>query len=544
MMKTTRRRFLAAAAALPLVGLLGRTQAAGFPNDGSPLGNNLAWLNYWTSAWPFVDLMKISRPWQSQRPDGGDAGALDLDARGWVRSLAPNQWANTAVYTFPSSHPLGQHVLLYDGQGTFQFPGNTVVSQASGRVVVDVQTPRRPIVVQLTATNPVNPARNIRLILPGCEATYQAQVFHPLFLDRLALFRVLRFKDWMRTDGSIVTNWNDRARVDDATQGDVRGVAPEYIVQLCNRLHADAWLCIPHAADDGYVGSLAALVRDQMDPTLKIYLEYSNETWNGAAAYYPQTHYASQQGLALGLSTDPNQAGLRFHARRAVEIFAIWEQAFGGRSRLVRVLSAQFGNPWTGQQVVSWQNAYQHADALAVAPYFGGRLGQPQNAATTRLMSVDQLLDACVATIRDSTNGLAAAMAMNKTTADARGLQLVAYEAGNELVGSGPAADDDQLNALFLAAQRHPRMRDVYRELFDMWRGMGGGMLVNFNDVRWPTKYGASSLLEEQDQDPSTAPKYLAARDYVGTTAPGPLPTPINQRYRVYIPVNPRTHSP
>lgn len=41
----------------------------------------------------------------------------------------------------------------------------------------------------------------------------------------------------------------------------------------------DIWINIPHAADDEYVTNLAKLIKDKLDPSLKVYVEYSNEVW-------------------------------------------------------------------------------------------------------------------------------------------------------------------------------------------------------------------------------------------------------------------------
>ena len=57
--------------------------------------------------------------------------------------------------------------------------------------------------------------------------------------------------------------------------------------------------------------------------------------------------------VSMGLSGNPFQAGLYYYAKRSMEIFDIWRSQFkaaGGddnAERVIRVLSAQFSNPWT-----------------------------------------------------------------------------------------------------------------------------------------------------------------------------------------------------
>ncbi|MBK6374693.1 MAG: hypothetical protein IPF67_16600 [Saprospiraceae bacterium] len=39
----------------------------------------------------------------------------------------------------------------------------------------------------------------------------------------------------------------------------------------------DPWICIPHLADDEYIIQLAKYLNANLDPSLKLHLEYSNE---------------------------------------------------------------------------------------------------------------------------------------------------------------------------------------------------------------------------------------------------------------------------
>lgn len=115
---------------------------------------------------------------------------------------------------------------------------------------------------------------------------------------------------------------------------------------------------------------------------LQIYIEYSNEVWNGL---FPQAAYASAQGLRLGLSTSSTTARYRFYSQRSVEIFSIWKSVFVDSSvKLNNVLSTQTTVSSVTQEILSWKNAYQQASFLGVAPYFDcNGLGSSSKAATT-----------------------------------------------------------------------------------------------------------------------------------------------------------------
>ena len=484
-------------------------------SSNSPLGINLNGIDDWTTEWPFVDAFKISRPWISQHKDSawGQGGPLHLTPSGGIASLDQDQYADTVMFDDGAGHyPGGQYVLLYNGQGTINFLFNSasVVSQKPGRMVLNVVPQASGIFMRLLATDPNNPVRNIRLIMPGFENTYKTQPFHPLFLQRLSKFKTIRFMDWMKTNNSTISKWTERPTLNSVTFAD-KGVALETMINLANTLHANPWFNIPHLATDDYVSKFAAMVRDRLDPSLKAHIEYSNEVWNGG---FSQANYAQQKGLALGLDQNGFTAGLRYYSQRAVEVFKIWSQVFGGKGRLVRVLASQAVNPWTGQQVMTWKSAYNYADAYAIAPYFSGNnLTDPAQVDTTLQMSEDQIIDNILNQID---NGIKQYVTDNYTQANQYGLKLFAYEGGAGLESSGmPADKEPQVTALFEAVNRNPRMRDVYAKYLNMWQASGGKLLNQFVDVSKFSKYGSWGALEYQDQDPNTSPKYLGLMDFI-----------------------------
>jgi hypothetical protein len=166
-------------------------------------------------------------------------------------------------------------------------------------------------------------------------------------------------------------------------------VPVEVMVDLANRLGADPWFTMPHLADDDFVRQLATVVRDRLDPSLRAWVEYSNEVWNGMFA---QVGWARDQGLAAGLGPSDFEAQLRFYSRRAVQVFALWEEVFGGTTRLVRAMASQAANSWVSEQVLGLEGAAGPSDALAIAPYIGGYLGGPSEQARVAAMSVDDLV--------------------------------------------------------------------------------------------------------------------------------------------------------
>src|SRR5947207_13917735 len=181
------------------------------------------------------------------------------------------------------------------------------------------------------------------------------------------------------------THWAERPTVDEA-QWSVRGVPVEVMVELANTVHANPWFNIPHLADDDYVRNFAHTVALQLDPSLTVYVEHSNEVWNGQ---YPQHAYAVQQGFALGLSTIPNEAAIRYHALRSRQIFDIFQQELPP-GRLVRVLGSFVSSTAVTNTALTFADTPAHLDPIAIAPYFGIL---PNDLARVRAMTPQQLMN-------------------------------------------------------------------------------------------------------------------------------------------------------
>ncbi len=483
-------------------------------HETSPIGSNVGSVHYYSRGWSFVDVFKQSAPWIPQQVQGGPwntQAVLQLRPDGYPASLASGQAAGTLMCRSLEGHyPAGTYTCRYDGDGDLWFGlDGRIVAQQPGGYTVQVDTPTSSgIWMKIVRTNPSDPIRNIRVIMPGFADHAKMQPFHPEFLERLRRYPVLRLMDWQRTNETTLSTWSARTTPQSSTQDDSRGVALEYQIQLANTLGVDAWFCIPHLADDAFVTQFATMVRDRLDPSLKAYIEYSNECWNST---YAQSQYCRVQGQALALSTNPFQAQLRFYARRSVEIFGIWSSVFGSNARLVRVLAGQSANPWTGQQILDWQGASASADAYATAPYFGNPLGDPATQATVEQWSVQQVVDWCAGAMTT----IRATMTTNATNAAARNVELIAYEGGQHLVGWGGAENNTTLMNLFIATNRDPRMAALYQQYFDAWKAAGGRLFVNFIDMGAYSKWGSWGILEHEEQTRHAVPKHSAVMRFI-----------------------------
>lgn len=483
----------------------------------APLGTNIARIDEWSGEYPFLNVFRQSRQWFSGTwTTWQDTRTLPLDADGWVTALQPDQQAKATMYWGQGiRYPSGRYVVTFDGRGTILYsPNARLVDGGDNRHVLDVDSTRGGIGLYLTATDPTNYVKNIVVTPPLPTPAPAGEIFHPTFVDRIKAYKTLRFENWQVTDGQWRVGygnpqrvWSDRPTPNKAQWTQTHGVPLEVCCALANKLGVDAWFCVPHRAEDSYVQSLAQFLVQQLSPGLKIYLEYTNEAWNGI---YDQAAYCREQGVALNLSDqgDPFQAQQRFYAKRATEIFKLCEPIIP-RDRFVRVLSTQ--TPWVSEQELAFRDTAAHVDALAMAPYFNFR---PDEQSTVPGMSLDQLFAAINTVLLPRVK---TATQSQIPVAAKYGLPVIAYEGGQHLVGLGPWANDSGVNDLYNAANRDPRMGAVYRQWLQDWNAAGGRLLMHFVNCGAYTAgpSGRFGTLEYMEQPRAEAPKYDALQSWI-----------------------------
>ena len=496
---------------LTAVALSAVAQAA--PVAQPRLGMNLAGPADWMTELPFVDVFRTSRQWISQRQGAGwgKGPELAIDELGWVKQLESGCYAESMLCTIQGGHyPAGVYTVLYEGEGKLACGNNAKVKEsAPGRMLIDVDASKGGFSLQIRETNPQNYVRNIRVVMPGFEKNFEKEPFHPVFLKQWKGFACFRFMDWMHTNGSEIRTWAERPTLQHATFSK-RGVALEWMIDLCNRQKADAWFCMPHLADDDFVRRFAQMVKERLDPSLKIYIEYSNEVWNGQ---FVQCRYAGEQGVALGLGPKerPWEAGWAYTAKRSLEIFAVWESVFGGHERFVRVIPTQSANSGVTKGILRYPEVAKHADALAIAPYMGYSIGRGKTAdlgERMKMWTVEQMLADFEQTAFAE---CLKHMRMNKELADQYGLKLIAYEGGQHMVAfMKDQATVQAVSATMHACNRHPRMGELYTQYYDEWAKVGGDLFAVFSSIGAYSNHGAWGLAEYYDSPPAAYPKLEA----------------------------------
>ena len=194
-------------------------------------------------------------------------------------------------------------------------------------------------------------------------------------------------------------------------------------------------------------------------------------------------------GKQLGLSSNEFEAQLRYYSQRTTEVLKIWEDVFANqKSRVIGVYAAQAANPWTSSTVLEWKDARRYADVLAIAPYFGNALGDPERQHEVAGWSVDHVMQDLAQEVETGNRTIIESQA---AVARATGVRLVAYEGGQHLAGYAGSENNPQLERLFLAANRHPRMKNIYLAHLKHWRAAGGDLYVLYNSMSVYSKWGS-----------------------------------------------------
>jgi len=505
------------------------------------MGINMSANHYYATQWLFVDIMKTAMPWVTQNNHtvfGGEnlwnTDVLDQipqDDNGYPLELpyeiagseAP-QVVTTLLFRVAGNYPAGIYTIYYEGEGDLYIGYDAhVIHEEPGKILAEVTPSSSGILMKIMRSVAGNHIRNIRVIMPGFEDTYEEQVFHPLFLERFKDLNAIRFMDLARTNHNPVSTWEERTTPSFYTQGDERGIALEYMIELANRMGKDAWFCVPHMADDDYVRNMAQLISDNLNPGLNVYIEYSNEVWNGI---FSQASYTRDIGCQMQLWVDCYDgsddggdmfwSGVFYYALRTAEVFKIFDEEFTGNDRLVKVISTQTANPYVTTLLLDKFHDPEinpegvTADALGITGYFGTSADLIAQYGEVDTITVDEILDRT----QDSITRTVQYIMKNKTLADQYALKIVAYEGGQHLVATGANVNDETLTQKLIDANRHPRMKDIYDTMFNAWFNYGGDVLMVFASVGSPSKWGSWGILEYMDQPVAEAPKYLCVNQY------------------------------
>ena len=484
--------------------------AAGQPS----LGANLGPVSDWSRTHEFADVAKHARRFGSPNAPWDESAALDAD--GW-----PVGDAGVVLVCCqePFSGLGGTYRITFECAATptisLVASSGSVVNvrrdAATGIVTSDLVVPDSGEQIMLAFRSTQGGIRRLAVVRPGVAS---GQRFTSAFLAHNDRFSTLRFMDWNRTNDSQVATWSQRTTLQHANWRERTGVPYEVCIDLCNAQRSDMWVCVPAMADDDFVRQLARLVRDRLDPTLRVYVEYSNEVWNWQ---FQQATWnldralaeaATGADIAFDGATDANVLRWRRIARESVRVGRLFVEEFGPGSmgsRVRPVLAGQIA--WSRQFIESLRYIERiHGRprdlifALSGAPYYNlGDLDARND------LSAPQVLDALAASeqaIADSAQYevLAALTAWHGLA------PFLAYEGGPDTFGGNSVVAKAM-------AHRDARIRPLMTRAIHRWFAAGGGLYNHYASGAegWETPFGAWSLAE-RIHDLAT-PKLLAMDD-------------------------------
>lgn len=458
------------------------------------IGVNTDFFAYYSAEMPLKDLAKMAMPWR--RPWGSDMEdvKLDLDSNGYLKTV-DSGGAQTIVSddNWGRSVDDNKYVVLYDGEGKlgFNLNGTKIIKEEPGRIEIELGKGRTGMTQ--SSTNLANYLRNIRIVPLENEGDYQEIITREKYRNVWQGAAVVRYLNAQGINNSKEVKWSDRQKR--TTFGAMRGQSLEDIIQMSNETSTHPWILVPHLADDNYITEMAIYARDHLNPNLKIYLEYTNEAWN---AQFTQYHYLKKLSAASG-DDHPISYG-----KMAKNVFEIWTIVFGGNSRLVRVIGSQKSNAWVSSRVMMTPGLAGLVDALAVTGY----IGIPHSKFPEILgMSDDEVFSYLTdERLAQSKEWLTA----HKQIADTYNVKLIAYEAGQHLAPVGVWRGNQEFVDRLINLNRHPKMYQLYMDIYKQWTDAGGELIVWFQTSYKPSKWGSWGLLEYTGQDPQDAPKFQA----------------------------------
>lgn len=475
------------------------TTPAPTPLKPMKLGMNMTQPIYYTPTRIFTNLAS-DVGWVVTPANGGSTDGYFDANRNVVKVLPGDQ-----VYRF-ILRPTGIYqkksvdiVCKWDGIGTIEAVKHSgiqnLVMGANGMRYTQLPDPIDSawMMVRLKSVDMSNPFRNLDCREAGADPN---ALYDPTFLAGVKKYSSLRFMKWQNVEQNKTVTWAKRTTpAMGQIMGDADGVAIENMIALANQTKTDPWFAMPWNADDDYIRRFATLVRDTLDPNLKVYVEASNEVWNWA---YLVTHQAQQEGLSRGLTTDGQVAVWYRYAEKTIQVMDIWRDVFQGQSsRLVRVAAMQNAWPDTIKAVLSFRDTPQHIDAISSAPYFTADLSAYTGDGSN--------LNDFFAQLRTTLDGAMDNAKQFKQLADQYHLRFVTYEAGQHVSN----ARQDQIPLLY-QIEHDRRMGQLYTYYLNRWNNEIGDLMTLFSDYDGASTAGAWGISDYIGQSPNAAPKAKA----------------------------------
>jgi hypothetical protein len=500
--------FVAGTVALLIAG--GATSA-----PAEDIGINLNQNQWFRTQALWTDLTDSLGPWYSDMtlPANALVPSTSIDANGfptigqaWVASPLPAYAAGTYTYTYQ-----GSSVLAFGGDAT-NATSTTVGNTTTGTVTFDpTKNDPRGFVIRYDR-NSSSPITGLQLFSTSQGSL--SNVFNNQTIQRLTPFSTTRYMDLLNTNSNTATmNWSNRTQSTFFTQSNnSTGISYENIVASANATKNNLWINIPVNATNDYIRNLGTFLSNNLDPSLKVTVEYGNEMWNfgtpAGAAMKTNALNDANTSIAGGDNSVTARAG-REEAIKLQQIQTQLSLGYGDATTAGTAKSSfnnvgltfgaftrpdQAGYDFTTEGLNYFSSKLGVAPSsviktLAVAGYVDTGLSDPNTAPAppggTVLDGIFKLMNNEL----DPGGTVYNSFQQNETLAKSLGVQLSVYEGGQSLL-------HDTAGTFANAAQSDPRMALLYHRLFQTWNAVGGtGPFLAYSYADANTDFGAWGLL-------------------------------------------------
>ncbi len=468
------------------------------------MGINLFYASDWCKENAFADVMKLGREWYNVKSE-----KATLDEHGW-----PTEDACVIIW-HGIDQMNGKYKLRFTGQADVaaywlnsKFT-NKVYDPVTNTTTVDFENlDNVHYGVIMNFTNTKGGVKNVQMMRPvdvGGSVCYDFNTtFTTPFKNMFSKFSTIRFLNWSRINGCTDSTWISRTPQDYYWASKENRIIPwETVIQLCNETNCDGWINVPVKATDDYVRELALLFKKNLNPGLKVYVEYCNELWNSSGGFfssYINNLNAANAEVATGNSslnfdgeTSVWYLAWRRTAKRAVEISNIFREVWGDEAMMTRVrpvLMWQQGDAQnTATEALKWLEYNSSKTNKPINYYLYGAGGSayygPDNNCDT--LTIDNIWQSFTYNtdnwIENNTKDIFVVKAM--------GCKRLAYEGGPSMDNYGHS------EVVKAAAWADPKMKDVFIDHHTFWSQYGGDLLMYYcttGDYSWGFTYDCHNL--------------------------------------------------
>ena len=365
---------------------------------------------------------------------------------------------------------------------------------------------------------------NLKVYRPGYELN-TTKIFTDKFISlcKAADFACYRFYNLQNIwDGEPTypqkTTWDKRKTPSDATQrpmtainGKRDGWCWEYIVDLANILKKDIWINIHISCDSVYVANLAKMLKEQLDKSINIYVENSNEVWSptqtthgpynqAEAEYYKITFDQNYARRTVELSNWFAGVFGKNEINNRVRVILSGQQAYIGRSdNHLNFIKSKFGEP----------KDFIYATSSTV--YFGST----KSSATDPQVINDGMTEDINNQISNPQDNMYRLKHINKAKNWGFIGGCTSYEGGPGVPSGGGTTN----LANQILANRTTKMKEVTKlNYLEGWKNIGGGLALYFTLNSGYNRYGCWGLTDDYT-NPDRNYKMQAAREIIAETS-------------------------